>query len=599
MKKMTEAEIRAERSDCVEHMEEKAKEYGIAKPKKTTLDHYYNKPIKENYVLLMGLGKNVRGNMQYILDELNHNPKYAHLQMFVRTAEETDEIVKNFIEKNGWERTSTVYKTAQYDELLETCKYMITEIFFSEFWIKREEQVVINIWHGTPLKRLGLEKKGLNKFADGPTQRNFIVANYLLYPNEYTRDNMLLSYRVADLCTGKIVMGGYPRTGAILDQSHNEETLKKLAPNGEHIYVYMPTWKDYLSLEKVLEESKQLLDYLDANLRDDQILYVNLHHKVSDSLDYSIYRHIKQFPSDIDSYRIQAASDALITDYSSVFYDYSASGKNIVLYCNDLELYEKKRGTYMDLRELPFHKARTPEEVLEKINEGKTYDDSQFVQEFCGRDSIDNAKKLCHLFVDDESELEISQIPQNHKKSVLLYTDGLELSGQSRKFLKKVSQTLAKDVNLYVSGDAIAVRENKTLFAPMLKKLEKRNVIGVKTTPRYTKEGYYAKALYEQGHLTFSEAMKVMQYDYYAEYMRYFGTEEFESIEIFETLDAERLLALCGSSVPTEVVVSKSMLESVEQGNQMLKDALEYLMNETDVKVTIPRLLHRRAKKIL
>ena len=101
----------------------------------------------------------------------------------------------------------------------------------------------------------------------------------------------------------------------------------------------MPTWKDYLMVVQVVAESKELLDYLDANLREDQILYVNLHHRVSDSLDYSQFKRIRQFPPTVDSYKLLALTDALITDYSSVFYDYLALRRQIGLYCADYELY--------------------------------------------------------------------------------------------------------------------------------------------------------------------------------------------------------------------------------------------------------------------
>lgn len=87
---------------------------------------------------------------------------------------------------------------------------------------------------------------------------------------------MLESYKVADLMPGKVLKLGYPRTGGMLEaaQSDQTELRKMLAPNGEHIYAYMPTWKDYLKVDQVVAESKELLDYLDANLREDQILYV-------------------------------------------------------------------------------------------------------------------------------------------------------------------------------------------------------------------------------------------------------------------------------------------------------------------------------------
>ena len=52
---------------------------------KTIQDHYYDLPIDENKILLLGLGKSVRGNLQYILNELNLNPEYDRFQMYVRT----------------------------------------------------------------------------------------------------------------------------------------------------------------------------------------------------------------------------------------------------------------------------------------------------------------------------------------------------------------------------------------------------------------------------------------------------------------------------------------------------------------------------------
>lgn len=126
----------------------------------------------------------------------------------------------------------------------------------------------------------------------------------ICYIQMIIQKHMLESYKVAELMPGKVLKLGYPRTGGMLEaaQSDQTELRKMLAPNGEHIYAYMPTWKDYLKVDQVVAESKELLDYLDANLREDQILYVNLHHRVSDSLDYSQFKRIRQFPPTVDSY---------------------------------------------------------------------------------------------------------------------------------------------------------------------------------------------------------------------------------------------------------------------------------------------------------
>ena len=366
-----------ERQNSLQQMEAWAKENQIPVGKRTVTDYYYDSKIVPGRVVLMGLGKNVRGSMQYILNELNHNDAFKDFHIYVKTAKDTEEIVKTYIRQNGWNRTEAVTPDSVYMELIETAQFLLTEVYLTAAWVKKEGQMYINIWHGTPLKKLGLAKNAKGKHKNGIQQSNFIDADYLLYPNDYTKKHMLESYKVAELMPGKVLKLGYPRTGGMLEaaQSDQTELRKMLAPNGEHIYAYMPTWKDYLKVDQVVAESKELLDYLDANLREDQILYVNLHHRVSDSLDYSQFKRIRQFPPTVDSYKLLALTDALITDYSSVFYDYLALRRQIVLYCADYELYRKKRGTYMDLMELPFDKAVTPEEVLAAINRGKTYDD--------------------------------------------------------------------------------------------------------------------------------------------------------------------------------------------------------------------------------
>ena len=72
-------------------------------------------------------------------------------------------------------------------EIIESAQYLLTEVYFPVGWVKKDGQTYINIWHGTPLKKLGLAKNANGKHKDGNTQKNFIDADYLLYPNEYTK----------------------------------------------------------------------------------------------------------------------------------------------------------------------------------------------------------------------------------------------------------------------------------------------------------------------------------------------------------------------------------------------------------------------------
>lgn len=566
-----------ERQNSLQQMAAWAKENQIPVGKRTVTDYYYDSKIVPGRVVLMGLGKNVRGSMQYILNELNHNDAFKDFHIYVKTAKDTEEIVKTYIRQNGWSRTEAVTPDSVYMELIETAQFLLTEVYLTAAWVKKEGQMYINIWHGTPLKKLGLAKNAKGKHKNGIQQSNFIDADYLLYPNDYTKKHMLESYKVADLMPGKVLKLGYPRTGGMLEaaQSDQTELRKMLAPNGEHIYAYMPTWKDYLKVDQVVAESKELLDYLDANLREDQILYVNLHHRVSDSLDYSQFKRIRQFPPTVDSYKLLALTDALITDYSSVFYDYLALRRQIVLYCADYELYRKKRGTYMDLMELPFDKAVTPEEVLAAINRGKTYDDEAAYQEFCAYDSVENAHKLCSLFLGTEDEVVVEAIPKNKKKKVMIYSDALSECTETQ-WLRKTAENCAGSdtVELFISCNQDMVNENKDSAYPLLNKVP---VIG--TTADYfpSAMGRTAKKLYESGKITIGQAMSVWKYDYAAAVRRFLGRAAFDLAVLLDVTDPEKLLSLTFMDQPNKIMIISDLMykEITENNNTFLKDALQ------------------------
>lgn len=560
----------------VQKMVELAKENKVKPGKKNVTDAYYGRKIVPNTVVLVGLGKGVRGSMQYILNELNSNDCFRDFKIYVRTDEETDATVQTYIKNNNWTRTQTIIKDAQYMEIIESAQYLLTEVYFPVGWVKKDGQTYINIWHGTPLKKLGLAKNANGKHKDGNTQKNFIEADYLLYPNEYTKVHMLESYKVATLIQGKALNLGYPRTGGMLAASKADlhELRAELAPNGEHLYAYMPTWKDYLEVEQVVAESKELLDYLDANLRDDQILYVNLHHKVSDSLDYSVYKRIKKFPPTVDSYQLLALTDALLTDYSSVFYDYLALRRQIILYCGDYKLYRKKRGTYMDLMELPFDKAKTKEEVLEAINRGKTYDDEVVYQEFCAYDSVDNAKKLCSLFTGTEEYVDVEPISDHAKKQVLVYSDSCGDSLDTGWLQKYVASKDHADIDLYLSCNRYLTNENKDTAYPMLNNIP---VIGTHDEYHLSGAGIAAQKLYDNKKITIEQAIQIWKYDYAAAGRRFYGHAPFDLIVLYDVVDAQKLLSLTFMETPNKILcISDDMFRKlVVEKDQFLKDALK------------------------
>jgi CDP-glycerol glycerophosphotransferase (TagB/SpsB family) len=549
---------------------------GIKPGNRVVSDFYFDEPLDEKLILLLGLGKSVRGNLQYILKELNTSPLFEGYRILVRTSEETEPVVQQYIKKNNWKRTRPLTKDGDYSKAMETAKYLITEVYFPEGWVKRPGQVSINIWHGTPLKKLGLAKNYPGRHNDGNTQRNFIDADYLLYPNDYTRENMLESYKVKNLMHGKTLMLGYPRSGGMLAASQGDltELKARLAPNGERIYAYMPTWKDYLAVEKVVEESKELLEYLDEHLADDQILYVNLHHKVSDSLDYSSFRKIKKFPADVDSYELLAATDALITDYSSVFYDYLVLRRQIVLYCADYEKYKKVRGTYMEISELPFDKAITKEDVLEALNRGKTYDDSEAFARFCAYDSTENAALLCSVLLGEERVADrVAPIEAEPERSVLFYDESCG-DKKSVKLLDDFVTGYAIDGDgYYVGCDKDLVSAHKKIAYPFL---YNTSVIGTRDDLHFGRISRGALELYEKGKLDYDGLREYLKYDHDLNAHRWFGSAKFDVIVIYDVADVHRLLTLMTMPAKKLLFLSDAAIEKIDSGDELFRSSVLY-----------------------
>ena len=591
-----------ERQKLLPETDRLIEEHGLEAEKASIEDYYYNNEIDEKSVIVLGLGRNVRGNMQYILNELNYLEDFKDFKIYIRTIPETDDIVKDYIRDNHWTRTTTLVKNREYDRKLASVKYLITEVMFPDGWTKKPGQVVIDTWHGTPLKKLGLAKNFRNLHKDGVTQRTFIDTDYLTYPNAYTRTHLLESYKVQDILSGSTVMLGYPRTGGMMAaaQSDLSDLRKILAPNGEKLYAFMPTWKDYLEEDEVIAETKELLDYLDTVLQDDQILYSNLHHKIHTAMDYGSYRHIRQFPPTVDSYKLLALTEALITDYSSVFYDYLALRKQIILYCHDYELYETRRGTYMDLMSLPFDKARTKEEVYAALVRGKTYDDAEAFREFCAYDSPDSARKLVSLISPAGKPLvAVEPVPHTGRKQVLIYSTRFA-GTEATKMLYAVSDQYNKETaQIYMTGEMFTIDDYKDTAYPLLRD---NPVIGTKQDPHLSGRGKTLLAMYKEGSITLETAMEYLQYDYALVTYRAYGHAQFDLVLLYEVEDPEWLLILSSMQAERMLVITEPMIQMIRQGDRFMGDALVYAakrcqtvytlgeVNAVEIKALLPEL---------
>ncbi|WP_405303916.1 CDP-glycerol glycerophosphotransferase family protein [Methanobrevibacter sp.] len=239
----------------------------------------------------------------------------------------------------------------KYFYYLATSKYFVNNVNFYDHYIKRPGQVEIQTMHGTPLKTLGLDVT-----ADFPTKKSeddFIKKcsrwDYLTVQSDFVSNLTKSCFKFKK----EFLKFGYPRTD-VLYTKNNPEDIKKLKekmglPEDKKVILYAPTWRLRDKFELKLD-----LDSFKKALSDEYVLVLRLHHLSAEGWKQPPKDDFIYDLTDYDSIEeMYLVSDILITDYSSVMFDYSILDRPIFLYTYDMEEYrDKLRGIYFDIEEL-------------------------------------------------------------------------------------------------------------------------------------------------------------------------------------------------------------------------------------------------------
>ena len=369
---------------------------------------YCELPIDEKLVLIEGgQGSNINGNMFAMLRELRVNPRWAEYKpVFVVTPKTHDSAAERMAFYGFNDVVLCNRDTDSYCKYLATAKYLMTDNSFSPYFMKREEQVFLNTWHGTPLKTLGKsDKSNLASLAN--IQKNYLMSDYALFPNEFTKDVFMNDYDLRDIYKGNYIIANYPRNYVFYDKAQGISMKTRLGYDGKRVFAYMPTWRGTgrkADTAKQIANTKAILDELDEKLGDDEIVLVNLHFLLSTGIDCTEYKHIEYFNRDYDTYEVLNACDGLITDYSSVFFDYAVTGKKVILYAYDKEEYLSTRGTYMPFEELPFPILETVDDVVAEMKKPAAVNEA-FLEKFCPNGSERSCEKIFELMVTGKTDL--------------------------------------------------------------------------------------------------------------------------------------------------------------------------------------------------
>lgn len=342
---------------------------------KMTLDAPIAK-IDENKVYFQTFsGRGYSDSPKAIYEYMKSSPEYAKYT-FVWSFREPEKY--KFLRDS---RTTVVkYRSKQDNIELRTSKYWIANYRMLDHQHPRKGQVYVQCWHGTPLKRLGYDLNASDNSMNSIEEirqkyrTDAEKFSYLLSPSAFATEKFVTAWNLVETNqTAKIIEEGYPRNDKLVNCSDEERKIlrEKLGVANKKVILYAPTWRDnqHTSGEGYTYKTVVDFDKLKSELGDEYVILFRAHYLIANSFDFEKY---KGFVIDASSYDdindLYIASDMLITDYSSVFFDYANLKKPIIFYMYDLKEYANElRGFYISLDELPGAIVEQEKDLIKEI----------------------------------------------------------------------------------------------------------------------------------------------------------------------------------------------------------------------------------------
>ncbi|KAA8362333.1 glycosyltransferase [Leuconostoc carnosum] len=431
-----------------------------------------------------------------------------------------------------------IRETFVYMNMLLKAKYLINNSTFNSYFTKKNSQVYINTWHGTALKNMGFA------YVQDPLNarnvlRNFLMTDYLLSPNKHMTNVFLNSYKLNGIWKGTVLEGGLPRNDFIL-QDHRKQVEHWFVENklvfdtAKQNIIYMPTWRgtDVNGANDVLVTLKNEVEKLVEKFGNTYNIFIKVHPFIYNSAQNSGLLQGYLIPNSYDTNELFQATDILITDYSSVYFDFLITNCPILFYAWDNDVYEADRGMYFEADTLPGPIAYTFKQLVDnirniesiKVEYANLYrkNKKQFVNYDDGNVT---SRYINRIFNNNKSE-HIKEIKAENVKTKLLIHPGAMLdNGITNSFINLVSQLdySKYDVTAFLhDSDDLEVINNFNRIDSRVRKMFKPGL------PIYTLEENIADRYLKSEHIDGAINKFYPEKGYQRESSRLFGNTEFD-----------------------------------------------------------------------
>lgn len=370
-------------------------------------------PVSKDVILFeSNLGRNYTGNPKAIYErmvELGLDKKYRIVWIFSHPGEK--------IPGNAKQIKRVRFRYFYYCAI---AKVWILDCRHPRFLIKRPENLYIQTWHGTPLKKLALDMEVIDmggvkdiEHYRNEFRKNSSVWDCLISQNHFSSE---IFRRCFDF-KKKMLEIGYPRNDILINGNKKEfiDQLKRKynIPMDKKVILYAPTWRDNEYYDDKRYKFATALDFKQAKeaLSDEYIMIVKYHYLIADRVDWTgMEGFVYSFPAEQEISELYLISDMLITDYSSVMFDYSLLKRPMFFFAYDLENYrENLRGFYFDmLEEVPGPISMTTKQLIQDI---KQYDATKWEEKYKAY-----SNKFNHVD-DGKASLHVIELIENHIKN--------------------------------------------------------------------------------------------------------------------------------------------------------------------------------------
>lgn len=411
---------------------------------------YYDKlQIRKNTILYESRDGNSMTDSPYAMFKyMLENPEYRDYQHIWSIAD-FEKIGPSYQKYKDHPNVKFVIRNSkQYLKYLASCEFLINNSTFQSFYIPKKDQKYINTWHGTPLKSMGFDIPG-NPSSSQNVVRNFLSADFILSPNEHTTKIFTDSYKLNGVYEGTIIEEGYPRIDLTLNTNPDEfkDYLRGLDlclnQNKESI-LYAPTWKG-TNVSKANNDVLQILadiNYLESQVGHKYNIFIKVHPFLYAEAAQNHNLKSRLIPDFVDTNELLSMIDLLITDYSSIFFDFLVTNKPIIFYTWDSDVYSEQRGQYIDNKDLPGPILYNSFELAESITnidsiKGEYKSNYKKMQnKFTNyEDGRVTERVVNHVFGSGEKKLKLISNLSTDKEKILIYPGGMMNNGITSSFI--------------------------------------------------------------------------------------------------------------------------------------------------------------------